>query len=52
MNTRIRHFFRQYLGVVLTTLVPVILITFMSLTLGGHATEAPVAKTSVNQTAS
>ena len=51
MNSSVRNFIYQYLRVVLATLVPVILIAFMSIpvTLGGHAsdlyaTQAPIAQ--------
>lgn len=51
MNSSLRMFINQYVGVVLATLVPVILIAFMSIpvTLGGHpgeiyAASAPLAQ--------
>ena len=52
MNTATRLFIRQHLGVVLTTLMPVILITFMSLTLEEPHAPAPVAQVPVTQSAS
>ena len=51
MDTSLRFFLQQYTGVVLASLVPVILVAFMSIpvTLGGHpgsanASNAPVAQ--------
>ncbi len=52
MNTSLRIFVQQYFGVVLATLIPVILIAFMSIPVtlgGGHADDffaanAPVAQ--------
>jgi len=51
MDSSLRLFISQYFGVVLATLVPVILIAFMSIpvTLGGHpgeryAANAPIAQ--------
>lgn len=51
MNSSLRMFINQYVGVVLATLVPVILIAYLSIpvTLGGppgemHSSEAPVAQ--------
>lgn len=51
MDSSLRLFIRQYIGVVLATLVPIILIAFMSIpvTLGGHpadlyAAQAPIAQ--------
>lgn len=51
MDSSLRLFINQYFGVVLATLVPVILIAFMSIpvTLGGHpgemyAANAPIAQ--------
>lgn len=42
MNTFLRAFILQYVGVVLTTLVPVLLIAFMGIpvSLGAHPGEA------------
>jgi hypothetical protein len=52
MNTSLKNFLHQYLGVVLATLIPVILIAFLSIPVtlgGGHADDffaanAPVAQ--------
>ncbi len=51
MNTYLRSFIQQYLGVVLATLVPVILIAFMSIpvTLGGHPDAASAANAPFTQ---
>jgi hypothetical protein len=51
MNSSLRHFIQQYLGVVLATLVPVILIAFLSIpvTLGGHASDLYAANAPVAQ---
>ena len=42
MNTFLRAFILQYLGVVLTTLLPVLLIAFMAIpvSLGAHPDDA------------
>jgi hypothetical protein len=51
MNIYLRSFLQQYLGVVLATLVPVILIAFMSIpvSLGGHPGEALTASAPITQ---
>ncbi len=51
MDTSLRSFLQQYIGVVLATLVPVILIAFMSIpvTLGGHPDAANTANAPFTQ---
>jgi len=51
MDASLRFFIRQFSGVVLAALVPVILVAFMSIpfTLGGHPGEARSAAGSVAQ---
>jgi hypothetical protein len=45
MDTSLRLFIQQFTGVVLATLVPVILVAFMSIPfiLGGHPGELPAS---------
>jgi hypothetical protein len=47
MNTSLRLFISQYLGVVIATLMPVILVAFLSIpfSLGGHPGDARPAST-------
>jgi hypothetical protein len=44
MQTSLRLFVRQFIGVVIATLVPVVLVAFMSIpmALGGHPGESRV----------
>jgi len=51
MNSYLRAFLQQYLGVVLATLVPVILIAFLTIpvSLGGHPGEALGANAPITQ---
>ena len=51
MNTFLRVFILQYIGVVLATLVPVVLIAFLSIpvSLGGHPEEAIAANAPLSQ---
>ncbi|WP_157979398.1 hypothetical protein [Rhodoferax ferrireducens] len=51
MDSSLQLFIRQFAGVVLATLVPVILIAFMSIpvTLGGHPGEASAANAPFTQ---
>jgi len=51
MDSSLRLFISQYFGVVLATLVPVILIAFMSIpvTLGGHPDEMYAANALIAQ---
>ncbi len=51
MDSSLRLFIRQFAGVVLATLVPVILTAFMSIpvTLGGHPGEARAANALLTQ---
>lgn len=51
MDTSLHLFIRQYLGVVIATLAPVILIAFMSIPfmLGGHPGEARTANAPIAQ---
>jgi hypothetical protein len=46
MQTSLKLFIRQYLGVVIATLVPVVLVAFMSIpfSLGGHPGEPRVVE--------
>lgn len=46
MNLDLRHFIRQYLGVVGATLVPVVLVAFLSIpfNLAAHPGEVPRAR--------
>jgi hypothetical protein len=48
MNTSLLQFISQYLGVVIATLMPVILVAFLSIpfSLGGHPGEARPASAS------
>lgn len=45
MDSSLRSFIQQYVGAVLAALVPVVLVTFLSIpyTLGGHPGEARAA---------
>jgi hypothetical protein len=51
MDTSLRLFIRQYLGVVIATLAPVVLIAYLSIpfTLGGHPGAARTANAPVAQ---
>lgn len=51
MDSSLRLFIRQYIGVVFATLVPIVLVAFLSIpyTLGGHPGDERIANAPIEQ---